>query len=68
MKVEIYVEGVADIVRSDLSEVLENLQDDLERRKEGHGLFIFHLNAKKDIAELKRHIEAFKLVLKYYGA
>jgi hypothetical protein len=28
---------------------------------------IFDKNKKKDIAEIQRHIDAFKTVLKYYG-
>jgi len=47
--------------------VAESLEDDLEKRKAGTGMAIFHENKKKDIAEIKRHIDAFKTVLKYYG-
>lgn len=52
---------------SDLKATLECLQDDLEKRKAGTGMAIFHKDKKKDIAEIKRHIEAVKLVLQYYG-
>ena len=48
--------------------LVESLEDDLEKRKAGTGLAIFDTNKKKDIAEIKRHIDAFKTVLKYYGA
>lgn len=44
-----------------------SLEEDLEKRKNGTGMAIFHENKKKDIAEIKRHIDAFKTVLKYYG-
>ena len=47
--------------------VAESLEDDLEKRKAGTGMAIFHKDKKKDIAEIKRHIDAFKTVLKYYG-
>ncbi len=33
----------------------------------GTGMAIFDTNKKKDIAEIQRHIDAFKTVLKYYG-
>jgi hypothetical protein len=46
---------------------LENLEVDLENRKAGTGIAVFDTNKKKDIAEIKRHIDAFKTVLKYYG-
>ena len=68
MKIEVCIEGVTDIVRSDLGEVLKNLQDDLKRRKKGQQMAIFHMDEKQDIAELQRHVEAFKLVWRYYGA
>lgn len=68
MKIEVCIEGVNDIIRSDLSEVLKNLQDDLNRRKKGQQMAIFHVDKKKDIAQLKKHIDALKLVLRYYGA
>lgn len=68
MKIEVCIEGVNDIVRSDLTNSLDNLKDDLKRRKKGGSIAIFHMEKDEDIAELKRHIEAFELVLRYYGA
>ena len=68
MKIEVCIEGVNDIVRSDLTNSLDNLKDDLKRRKKGDSIAIFHMEKDEDIAELKRHIEAFELVLRYYGA
>ena len=50
-----------------MKSVLENLEVDLENRKAGTGMAIFDTNKKKDIAEIQRHIDAFKTVLKYYG-
>lgn len=47
--------------------LVESLEEDLEKRKAGTGMAIFHENKKKDIAEIKRHIDAFRTVLKYYG-
>jgi hypothetical protein len=67
MKVEVCIEGINDIVRSELKDTLKNLQDDLKRRKAGNSIAIFHMTKDEDVAELQRHIEAIKLVLKYYG-
>ena len=47
--------------------LVESLEDDLDKRKAGTGMAVFDTNKKKDIAEIKRHIDAFKTVLKYYG-
>lgn len=68
MKIEVCIEGVNDIIRTDLGEALKNLKDDLKRRKKGNSIAIFHMDKNEDVAELQRHIDAFKLVLKYYGA
>ena len=68
MKIEVCIEGVNDIVRSDLTNSLDNLKDDLKRRKKGDSVAIFHMEKDEDIAELQRHIDAFNLVLRYYGA
>ena len=50
-----------------MKSILESLEYDLENRKAGTGMAIFDTNKKKDVAEIKRHIDAFKTVLKYYG-
>ena len=50
-----------------MKSILENLEVDLEKRKAGTGMAIFHKDKKKDIAEINRHIDAFKTVLEYYG-
>jgi hypothetical protein len=67
MKVELCVEGMNTLVRADLKDTLKSLRDDLKRRKAGGTLAIFHNNQVEDIRELQRHVDAFRLVLKYYG-
>jgi hypothetical protein len=47
--------------------MLASLQQDYKLRKSGKWMAIFDTDKTKDLAELKRHIEAFKLVGKYYG-
>ena len=56
------------ITTSSMKSLVENLEDDLEKRKKGEEwVAIFDTNKKKDIAEIKRYIDAFRTVLKYYG-
>lgn len=50
-----------------MKSVVESLEADLEKRKDDTGMAIFEKNKKKDIALIEKHIEAFKLVMKYYG-
>ena len=67
MKLEVCIEGVNAIVRAELNETLKCLQDDLKRRKKGNSIAIFHMDKSEDVAEIQRHIDAIKLVLRYYG-
>ena len=67
MKVEVCSHGLDAIVRSDLKSVLHSLKRDLKARKSGKGVGIFDTDKAKDVAEIQRHIDAFKIVLKYYG-
>jgi hypothetical protein len=46
---------------------LNNMVDDLKRRKEDKGMAIFDCDKDEDIKKLNKHIKAFKLVLKYWG-
>jgi hypothetical protein len=57
-----------EIVKADLAGVRDSLSLDLERRKQGkYSNGIFHHDKKKDIAEVRKHINAFNLILKYYN-
>jgi hypothetical protein len=67
MKVEICSQGLDAIIRGDLKSVLDSLKRDLNVRKSGKGVCIFHMDKAEDVAEIQRHIDAFKIVLKYYG-
>jgi hypothetical protein len=58
------VDGIA---RASMHSILENLQKDLAERKSGDGMAIFVAEQEFDVMLLEKHIEAFKLVLKYYG-
>ena len=68
MKIEVEIELLEELVAIELPRTLANLEDDYEKRKAGTGMCIFHKDKKKDLAELKKHIEAFKLVALYYGS
>lgn len=51
-----------------MKRLVENFQEDIETRKFGKATAgFFHANKRKDIAEMKRHIDALRIVLKYYG-
>lgn len=65
--VELDWDTIDKVTSCSMKGLVESLEDDLEKRKAGTGMAIFDKNKKKDIAEIQRHIDAFKTVLKYYG-
>ena len=65
--VELDWDTIDRITISSMKSVVESLEADLEKRKNDTGMAIFEKNKKKDIALMEKHIDAFKLVLKYYG-
>jgi hypothetical protein len=65
--VELDYDAVDDIVKQQLRSLRESLKDDLVRRKKDKGLAIFEVDKTTDIALIKEHIEAFNLILRYYG-
>ena len=65
--VELDWDAVDDIVRKGLRSLRNNLKDDLKKRKNGTGMAIFESDKTADIALIKEHIEAFNLILRYYG-
>ena len=69
MKIEVDVDWeLSDIIVSkNLKGLLETLEDDYERRKQGTGMSIFDTDKDKDLKLLKKHIKAAKLILKYYS-
>ena len=69
MKIEVEVDWeLSDIIVSkNLKGLLETLEDDYIRRKEGNGMSIFDTDKDKDLKLLKKHIKAMKLILKYYS-
>jgi hypothetical protein len=65
--VELDWDAVDDIVKQQLRSLRDNLKDDLKRRKEDKGIAIFEVDKTTDIALIKEHVEAFNLILRYYG-
>jgi hypothetical protein len=67
MKIEISSDLLEEIAAAELQRTLKSLQKDYKDRKAGKDIAIFNFDKAKDLAELKQHIDAFKLVGKYYG-
>ena len=61
-------EQVDSIVIQELQSMLGYAEKDLKKRQAGKGGAVFDQDVQKDIAEIKRHIDAFKTVLRYWGA
>ncbi len=67
LSVDLDWDTVDGIARASMHSVLENLQKDLVERKNGNGMAIFVTEQEFDVMLIEKHIEAFQLVLKYYG-
>ena len=76
VKVDLPFEAVVGIVTADLMESYRGLKRDLENPLEVGGVSIdanievggvFSYDHDEDVAEIKRHIDAFRTVLEYYG-
>ena len=55
------------LVVHELQESLVLLKQDLSRAEGGCNTYVFSLDKEEEIAELKRHIDSFETVLKWYG-
>ncbi len=65
--VELDWDTIDKITTCSMKSLVESLEADLEKRKNDTGMAIFETDKESDIALIEKHIEAFKLVLKYYG-
>lgn len=65
--VELDWETIDRLTVCSMKSTLECLENDLEKRKAGNGMAIFVKEQEFDVILLERHVEAFKLVLKYFG-
>jgi hypothetical protein len=68
MKIEVSSDLLEEITAAELKLTLKSLQKDYKDRKAGKHMYIFSSDKAADLAELKQHIDAFKLVGRYYGA
>jgi hypothetical protein len=67
MKIEVSSDLLEEITAAELKLTLKSLQRDYRDRKAGKWVAIFDTDKAADLAELKQHIDAFKLVGRYYG-
>lgn len=68
VNVELDWETVDNIVRTQVTDARDGLIEQLEERKgKGSKGGVFDNNKKKDIILIKAHIDAFELVIKYFG-
>jgi hypothetical protein len=65
--VEMQEEQIDAIVLGELSWHFKQFKSDLELRERGEGMSIFDNNPKADAIYIKEYIEAFGLVLDYFG-
>jgi hypothetical protein len=65
--VELDWDTVDNIVKQELLSGKDSLTQDLKKRKNGTGMAIFEVDKTTDVALIKEHIEAFNLILRYYG-
>lgn len=55
------------IVTSELRWSLDSMKADLEKRREGHGIAIFHTDLEQDVKAIEEHVHALELVLDWHG-
>jgi hypothetical protein len=67
VKVEICPESAAEITRAELRFTLQLFKRDLRQRKAGNGSPVFTRDKAEDIEQIKQHIEAAQMLLRYYG-
>lgn len=66
--VELDYETVDNLVKQELRSAVEIMKQDLKKRKSKQGgLAIFSTDKKVDVALINEHIDAFNLILSYYG-
>jgi hypothetical protein len=67
MTFELADEQVDGIVVSQLAWHRDMFIQDIAACEKNEGMAIFDTDRKKDLKQLKKHLKAFNLVLKYYG-
>ncbi len=67
MKIELSMHQVDDVFIHELKAMLRIFRTESVRRANGHGSAVFENDLTEDLKIIKKHIEACKLLLKYYG-
>lgn len=60
-------DALQDAIVSALKQDLSYLKKDLAKVKKTKQGYVWSLDYKEDIAEINKHIEAYNLLIKYYG-
>lgn len=55
------------IVNSELRWSLDSMKADLQQRREGNGMAIFHTDLEKDVEAIEEHVRALELILDWFG-
>ena len=66
MKIEIDVDLADQVTLTKLEYDLKGLDLSYKQRKKNDKILFFEKDRAKDLAEIKRHMDAFKLVISYY--
>lgn len=68
VEIELHWDAADAVAACALKRILADLENDLQIRKDGEAPYgFFHKDKRKDIAEINRRIDAFYVVLKYFG-
>ena len=67
MLIELSEDQVIDALITELKISLDYFECEYEKRANGHESEVFDTDRKEDLKAIKQHIEACKLLLKYYG-
>jgi len=66
MKIEIDDDIAEQITVTQLQQNLKGLELSYKQRKKNDKILFFEKDRAKDLAEIKRYMDAFKLVISYY--
>lgn len=66
MKIEIDADLADEVTLAKLEHDLRGLDLSYKQRKKNNKITFFHTDRAKDLAEIKRHMDAFKSVISYY--
>ena len=65
--IELSWQEVDRIIVKHLEQQLDVFLEERDNRHQGVGLPMFYTDPEEDVAELQKHIDAFKLVIEYFS-